>query len=305
MELLLYCLIIVTVTLLTIGIDSVLFTRKKCVHSRLDNVNKLFKSHEEGDELSQPFYQRLIKPMYDKFINFIGRATPKQITISIKEMISHAGTPNNMNVNRFIAIQFMLSLLLMFLGYFFMNAAADKINILLILLLGITGILLPIIVFRSTAKNRKAAIEKSLPSLLDLLFVSVEAGLGFDMALKRTIERMDGPLSDEFERVLDEINKGRKRDEALRAIVQRTGVNDLASFISAVIQSEQLGSNIANMLRIQSTSMRQKRRQRAEAMAMKVPIKMLFPLVFFMFPALFIVILGPAIMQIIATFSNM
>ena len=133
----------------------------------------------------------------------------------------------------------------------------------------------------------------------------MEAGLGFDMALKRTVDSFEGPLSDEFKRVLYEINKGRNRQDAMRAMVKRTGVDDLGTFISAIIQSEELGSNIANVLRVQSTSMRQKRRQRAEEAAMKVPIKMLFPLVFFMFPALFIVILGPAIMMIIEMFSGM
>jgi len=107
------------------------------------------------------------------------------------------------------------------------------------------------------------------------------------------------------EDILDEINKGRKREDALRGIYKRTGVDDISSFMTAVIQSEQLGSNIANMLRVQSHSMRQKRRQRAEETAMKVPVKMLFPLVFFMFPALFIVILGPAVIRIIRVFSDM
>jgi tight adherence protein C len=125
------------------------------------------------------------------------------------------------------------------------------------------------------------------------------------MALKRTTEKMPGPLSVEINRALDEMNKGRSREDALRGIYHRTGVDDLSSFITAVIQSEQLGSNIANMLRVQSTSMRQRRRQRAEQAAMKVPVKLLFPLVFFMMPALFIVILGPAVIRIIDAFSGM
>ena len=122
--------------------------------------------------------------------------------------------------------------------------------------------------------------SKTLPDMLDLLLVSVEAGLSFDMSLKRITEQASGALSKEIARALEEMRLGKPREEALRGIVRRTGVPDLSSFISAIIQAEQLGGNIANTLRIQASSMRQKRRQRAEEAAMKAPIKMLFPLVF-------------------------
>lgn len=199
----------------------------------------------------------------------------------------------------------MLSIIFPGIFYILTSLTGGKTNIILLVLGSVFGFLLPVYILRSKARKRQTMIQNALPDMLDLLFVSVEAGLGFDMALKRTTEKMPGPLSDEMNRALDEINRGKTREDALRQVAKRTGVEDLTSFITAVIQSEQLGSNIANMLRIQSTSMRQRRRQRAEELAMKVPVKMLFPLVFFMFPALIVVILGPAIIRIVETFKTM
>lgn len=305
MKYLVYLLIIISVSFIFLIIHGLIFNRRKEVKDRLEGIKDLYKDPEEDNVLSQPFNDRVIKPTYQKFVSLIGKATPKQINESVARTISHAGRYNNMTVNRLIAIQFMVAIILPSILYLIGNFTGNRPSLLILIVIGILGFMIPLYSIRSKARARQVKIRKSLPDMLDLLYVSVEAGLGFDMALKRTIEKMPGPLAEEFNRGLDEINKGRKREEALRAVVQRTGVDDLSTFISAVIQSEQLGSNIANMLRIQSSSMRQKRRQRAEEAAMKVPIKMLFPLVFFMFPALFIVILGPAVIRIVDIFKEM
>lgn len=305
MKYLIYFLVIITVAFIFTIIYYILFSRRKEVKKRLDDVKDLFKDHQEETILSQPFNDRIIKPLYQKVVGLIGKVTPYQVNHSLQKIIAYAGEPNNITVNRFIAIQIMLAIIIPATTYILYNTFGNNKNKILLILLSIVGFIIPIYILRIKAKDRQMKIQKSLPDMLDLLFVSVEAGLGFDMALKRTTEKMPGPLSEEFNRALDEINKGRKRENALRAVAHRTGVNDLSTFISAVIQSEQLGSNIANMLRIQSSSMRQKRRQRAEELAMKVPIKMLFPLVFFMLPALFIVILGPAVIRIVSIFGEM
>ncbi|MCF6466674.1 type II secretion system F family protein [Clostridium sp. Cult2] len=304
MKYLIYFLVIITVAFIFTIIYYILFSRRKEVKKRLDDVKDLFKDHQEETILSQPFNDRIIKPLYQKVVGLIGKVTPYQVNHSLQKIIAYAGEPNNITVNRFIAIQIMLAIIIPATTYILYNTFGNNKNKILLILLSIVGFIIPIYILRIKAKDRQMKIQKSLPDMLDLLFVSVEAGLGFDMALKRTTEKMPGPLSEEFNRALDEINKGRKRENALRAVAHRTGVNDLSTFISAVIQSEQLGSNIANMLRIQSSSMRQKRRQRAEELAMKVPIKMLFPLVFFMLPALFIVILGPAVIRIVSIFGE-
>ena len=257
MKYLIYFLIITTISFLFTIIYGLLFHRRKEVKNRLEDVKDLFKDPQEETVLSQPFNDRIIKPVYQKFVAFIGKATPYQVNHSLEKIISYAGTPNNITVNRLIAIQIMLAIIMPGILYLLSNLF-NNINNLILIVLSIVGFIIPLYILRIKARNRQLKIQRSLPDMLDLLFVSVEAGLGFDMALKRTIEKMPGPLSEEFNRALDEVNRGRKRENALRAIAHRTGVNDLSTFISAVIQSEQLGSNIANMLRIQSSSMRQK-----------------------------------------------
>ena len=148
-------------------------------------------------------------------------------------------------------------------------------------------------------KRRQKAILLMIPDTLDLLTISVRAGLGFDAALAKVVEKLKGPLSDEFRRALAEVRVGKSRREALRDIIPRTEVPPLTNFIGAIIQAETLGVSISKVLQVQSEQLRIERRQRAEEQAAKAPIKMLFPLVGCIFPSLFIVILGPAIILIV------
>jgi len=163
---------------------------------------------------------------------------------------------------------------------------------------------LPDIWLSSVGRARKTEINDSLPDLLDLLTVSVEAGLGFEQALKHSSEKMKGKISDEVKRMLQEMRVGKKRSEALRDMSDRVEIPDLTSFAAAMIQADQLGVSVADVLRVQSDAMRQKRRQRAEEAAMKAPLKLLFPLVFFIFPTLFIILLGPAFISIMENFQS-
>jgi tight adherence protein C len=153
-------------------------------------------------------------------------------------------------------------------------------------------------------KARQKVILKMIPDTLDLLTISVRAGLGFDAALAKVVEKLPGALSDEFRRALAEVRVGKARRDALRDIVPRTNVQPLSNFIGAIIQAEQLGVSISKVLQVQSEQLRIERRQRAEEMAAKAPIKMLFPLVGCIFPSLFVVILGPAIISLVQTFSG-
>lgn len=158
--------------------------------------------------------------------------------------------------------------------------------------------ILPQFYLKKRIKERMKGIAKGLPDAIDLLVVSVEAGLGFDMALAKVVEKSEGPLSDEFERSLEEMRLGYPRAQALKNIAKRVQLDDLQSFISAIIQADQLGASIGSVLRIQSEGMRVKRRQRVEETAMKAPIKMLFPMVLFIFPTIFIVVLGPIVLKV-------
>lgn len=302
MKILIYLIGFITVVLIILILYDFFIGRKKQVRSRLENIKDMTPHFDEEEEFKKPMSDRLIKPAYESFLKFIGNAAPKQIREKYENVINNAGNPKNITFQRILSIQIMFSLLLG--GIFYLAVHGRSKYLILIILAAVIGFFLPLSYFKTEAERRKKVITRQLPDLLDLLYVSVEAGLGFDMALKKTSDKMKGALSIEIEKTLDEINKGKNRQDALRTLVKRTGVEDLSSFVTAVIQSEQLGSNITNTLRIQSVSMRQKRRQRAEEAAAKVPVQMLFPLIFFIFPSLLIVVLGPAMINIIKTLGS-
>lgn len=299
MELLVYTLLFVFFALLFALLGLALTTKKQVVVQRLDSIKDSYNFPEDEDEMKKPFRERVIDPAYQKIIATLGSITPSRIKKRYESMIIEAGKSRTMTPNSLLAIQVMLSIVVGGGVFLLFRLVSAQIPLILIFLFVLLVFFVPYALIHSNALQRQLKIKKSLPDLLDLLYISVEAGLGFDMALKKSTEKMPGPLSDEIIKALDDINKGRDRQEALRGIVHRTGVDDLNTFITAVIQSEMLGTNIASMLRTQSTVMRQKRRQRAEEAAMKIPVKMLFPLVFFMMPALFVVILGPAVINVV------
>jgi tight adherence protein C len=300
---LLYLLTFIAAVMLVIILDYLFFSRKKQIKERLEDIQGMAELIEDEEVLRLPLRDRIIKPVYKDFLKLIGNAAPKEIKVKYETIINNAGSPKNVTFTRVIAIQMLFSLLLGGL-LFVITSQGKKTNLLLPLLGMVFGFMIPLSLIKTQADQRKKNIKRKLPDLLDLLYVSVEAGLSFDMALKKTADKMPGPLSEEINKTLEEMSRGRNRQDALRGMVGRTGVEDLSYFVTSVIQTEQLGSNIANMLRVQSTTMRQKRRQRAEEAAQKVPVKMLFPLVFFIFPSLFIVVLGPAGIRIMETLKN-
>ncbi|WP_207669622.1 type II secretion system F family protein [Marinisporobacter balticus] len=173
--------------------------------------------------------------------------------------------------------------------------------VLLILFGLMVGNFFPVFYLSKRANQRITHALKELPDIVDLLTVSLEAGLGFDLALHKLISRNNGIVASEFHRALEEIRLGKPRREALKEITERLVLDEMNTFISSILQAEKLGISMVHILRIQSTEIRNKRKQRAEEQAMKAPIKMLFPLVFFIFPSLFIVLLGPAVIQFINT----
>jgi tight adherence protein C len=174
----------------------------------------------------------------------------------------------------------------------------DPINILLLLFGAAGGYTLPQFVLSRKVRTRQDLILTNLPYSIDILSISVEAGMGFDAAVGYTMRKIKGPLAEEFSKTLNEIRLGKPRLEALEDLGNRTGVDDLKTFITAVVHASRLGGSITNTLRIQADSIRTRRRQRAQEQAMKAPIKIVFPLVLFIFPALFIVLLGPAFVSI-------
>lgn len=302
MELLVYGSLFLTSLLLFYQFYDILINPKMVIRERLDNVKVIADTRDVFDEeMRDPFIARVINPAYEKLLQSLGNLAPSAIKEKYEILLSSSGTSEKMKVNNVLAIQLMMGVILPFLIYYLMKITASPSNVMYIILAGAIGLLLPYTLLKSKSDKRKLEIQYALPSLLDLLYVSVEAGLSFDMAIYRTTEKMKGPLSDELLLTMNEINKGRDRSEALRDMVKRTQVEDLATFVTSIIQAEELGSNIGNVLRIQANTMRLTKRQRAEANAAKIPIKMLFPLVLFMLPAVFVVILGPAVINIMAT----
>lgn len=260
---------------------------------------------EELDEMKKPFAERVLTPSYERFIATITKATPKSIRMKYEKLIQQSGYLGKMTPSNIISMQVMMALIVVGISLLLASGMGKTLSTMLYPVIILIAFMVPYSFFNTKAQKRRLVVQNQLPDMLDLLYISVEAGLGFDMALKKSTDKMKGPLSEEMKRGLSEISKGKGRQEAFRGIIQRTGVDDVNTFITAVIQSEMLGTNIANMLRVQSQEMRQRRRQRAEEKAQKIPIKMLFPLIFFMLPALFIVILGPAGINMVKTLSKM
>ena len=259
----------------------------------------------EEIELSQPFSQRIIVPIAKRMGEFVMRFTPQNAITSMSKKLELAGNPGNLDPAIFFALRF---LGIPFGGIFFIidSIAApgsffDGKGLLFGLPAAILGFYLPDLLLQGRIDRRQKSIKKAMPDGLDLLTICVEAGLGFDAAMSKLYEKWDNELGRAFGRVVREIQLGKLRREALRDMADRLGVSEMSSFVAAVIQSEQLGVSMAHVLRIQADQMRIRRRQLAEEEAHKAPIKMLFPMALFIFPALCIVLMTPALLILIET----
>jgi tight adherence protein C len=252
-------------------------------------------------ELQQPFYQRVVVPIGQSILAKLGKFGPKQGAEKARLDLQKAGNPGNITPTMFVGLRMGLSVALFVLfGIVTFSSMDEPVKALMYTLVGgAMGYVLPGVWLGQQIKKRQTEITKALPDALDLLTISVEAGLGFDVALQRVTEKWDDALSKEFKRALADMRLGRSRSEALRDMSDRAGVDDVKTFVSAIIQADQLGVSMAKILKLQSEQMRMKRRQRAEQEAQQAPIKMLFPMVFLIFPALFVVILGPAVPKLI------
>lgn len=299
MELIFYGLLFLTAFFLFQTVSQLLLQGRRQIKSRLSFISGMADtSLQEVEEESLPFRERVIAPLYERVLHQVGKVAPSSIRQNYNKLLDASGMQAKLSYTNVIMIQLLLALLLV-VGYIYMAPTAYRTNSkMYLVLIAAFGLLFPYLVIRQKAQARMELIQQALPGFLDLIYVSVEAGLSFDMSIHRTIDRLKGPLSDEFHRTMEEIRHGRGRSQALRAMATRTQVEDVNSFVTSIIQAEELGSNIGNVLRVQSDTMRKLRKQRAEEKAAKIPTKMTFPLVLLMFPALFIVILGPAVINI-------
>lgn len=287
-------LIGVSVFLIFIGLD--MSAQPSAVETRLQAYGTRPRTLREI-EMAQPFSERVIQPIIRGFAGFFGRFAPQRNVEELRHKLDLAGNPNNWTTADFLGVRGLSSFVTAaFFALPLFLLRVGSLQFLLFLAIGaILGFYLPLFWLNLKISSRQHEIQRALPDALDLLTISVEAGLGFDAAISKVAEKSDNELSRAFGRVNAEIRLGKLRRDALRDMANRAGVPDVSNFIAAVIQADQLGVSLAKILRIQSEQMRVKRRQRAEEQAAQAPVKMLFPLVFLIFPSMFVVLLGPSV----------
>ena len=261
----------------------------------------------EEVELSEPFSERVVRPALTTMLQTLGRLTPQRNLQDLQHRLEVAGRPFGWTVISFLGLRLLSAVLLAALVFFltlFSDLTLGR-RLLLTAAVGALGYFLPILWLGWYTRRRQSALVRALPDGLDMLNICVGAGLGFDAALTKVGEQWSTPLSEEFNRVVAEIRLGKTRRQALVDLARRTEVSEIENFVATIVQADQLGVSIARVLRTQAEQMRIFRRQRAEEQARQATIKLLFPLVFMIFPAMLAVLLGPAIPQIIETFSNL
>ncbi len=291
MDLLLLAMVMLTATLAAFASLIKIKGERIAVIERLERIGKDEMALYSGPEMNQPLIKRLTFLFKRMSVWLTARIVRKENMSIYEAKLSAAGYPLGLNIEGFIALKYGLLVVCLIIGLLSRSMP------LFIVFAGF-GLLAPNYLLKNSEKKRKDEIIRSLPDILDLLSVSVEAGLGFDQAIQKVTEKSNGPLADEFEKTLQEINMGKPRREALRDMANRVDVDDVTVFLSAIIQADQLGVSISNVLRVQSKQGRANRRMRAEERAQKLPIKILIPLVIFIFPAIIIVLLGPAVLKL-------
>jgi tight adherence protein C len=270
------------------------------VQQRLEQLVTQPTSLEEL-ELQQPLAERVLRPIVQRLSRIANRGDTGGVIARADAKLEKAGYPGGLRGADWMGVK-LLSTIVLGVGVGLLMLLVGRVQ--LAFLFGIAGAglgyMVPEFWLGSRARKRSWSMVLQLPDALDLLTISVEAGLGFDAALAKVVEKMEGPLVNEFRQALAEIRMGRTRRDALRDVVARANAQPISNFIGAIVQAEQLGVPIAKVLQIQSQQLRIERRQRAEEMAAKAPVKMLFPMVGCIFPTIFIVILGPAIISVMS-----
>ncbi len=271
-------------------------SRPKTDGARLDKYLDTPTAIVDAEVMSRSFSSRVLVPGLRKLLGLLGRMAPKENVEKTGEMLVQAGNPMGLTVLDFVGLRILAAALFAGLYVLLMGITGPILNVLMnAILVGAVGYLVPKFWLGSKVRSRKHEIQRALPDALDMLTIGVEVGLGFESAMMRVGEKWDNELTREFRRSVAEMRVGSTREEALTRMADRCGVPDLRSFVAILVQSSKLGVSIAEVLHTQADQMRVKRRQRAEELARQAGIKMVFPLVFFIFPALFVVILGPAL----------
>lgn len=279
---------------------------------RLETLDSITGTGQGGgvafkEELKKPFAERIIMPVVRYLSEKVNRQGSTDYVTTLRNKLSQAGYPGGLRPQEFIAVQILVVVIFFLCGIILgvlLGGGKPQIPVLGALGGAILGYIVPNVYLDRKIQDRRHLIQIGLADILDLLTVSVEAGLGFDAAVAKVVEKMEGPLPEEFESILREIRMGKGRKEALRDAGERIGVHDVDVFFSAIIQAEALGVSLGKVLRVQSDQLRTKRKLRAEEQAMEAPIKMMLPLVGCIFPCILIVLLAPAVLQALQSFKG-
>ncbi|GII05873.1 type II secretion system F family protein [Planobispora takensis] len=267
--------------------------------ARLEAVERVYGGGGAVQQAPQEsFADRVLRPLAGRFGGLAHRLTPAGMVARMNRSLTYAGNPPKWPVERVMQMKGLGLLAGGFIGLLYGSGLGGALLVLGVAAGAAAGFFLPDLLIYNLGVRRQQEIAKTLPDILDMLTVSVEAGLGFDAAVSQVRHNAEGPMAGEFARMLREMQLGKPRTDALRAMSERTTVMELRGFASSVVQASELGIPIANVLREQAREMRLRRRQRAEEAAQKVPIKILFPLLFCLFPALFVIIIGPGALSI-------
>ncbi|MGH9153049.1 MAG: type II secretion system F family protein [Acidimicrobiales bacterium] len=267
---------------------------------QLDDYDAMAAVPSRQVELAAGFQTRVVAPVTQRLVQLGRRVTPADYVAKSAEKLTQAGKSRADDLDRFLAVRVATVALIpvAFVLCFLVLPLSGRTPLALFILLAVMLAIGPDAVLNRQVAERRYQMQMKLPDILDLLTISVEAGLGFEQALDRTVSSVPGPLSEEFARMIGEVRAGSSRSEALRAFEARTGVPEVKSFVLALLQADAFGISIGRILRQQADEMRVRRRQLAQERAQKAPVKMLFPMVFCIFPALFVVVIGPAIFNI-------
>ncbi|MEZ5204150.1 MAG: type II secretion system F family protein [Acidimicrobiales bacterium] len=277
---------------------------KATVRASLRQLEGYEVDNVRDQELLKPMSERAVAPLMDRLVALGKRFTPDGYTDKVRARLTASGNSSHDAVDRFIAIKvvgFALAPVMVFL----LLGVVKLSGMMGLMAAGLTAMILifgPDAILNRRVEERQTEIKTMLPDVLDLLVISVEAGLGFEQALDRTVGSVPGALTQEFARMLGEVRAGASRANAMRAMEKRTDVPELRSFVLAILQADTFGVSIGRVLRAQADEMRIKRRQMAQEKAQKAPVKMMIPMVFCVFPALFVVVIGPAIINITKSF---
>ena len=306
--------IVVVVFVILLAVGCFVFTltmskNEKILKDRLEEMsdNKIDIIEDKVNIKDLPLGERLVRPYVLKSSELMQKFLPQNTIDMVEKKLIVAGNPGGLTPTTFLGQIGFLGVVCPAVATVFFILIMKQVAISLLLggFMSAALIILQVNKISTATKARKKSIVKNLPFALDLLTISVDAGLGFDSAVDKVVLNMDGPISDEFKRLLAEMRIGKPRKDALREMIDRTEVEELSEFVVAIIQADQLGIGLSKLLKVQAKQMRIKARQRAQEQANKAPVKMLIPMIIFIFPCIFAVLLGGAVFTIIDAFKEM